>query len=260
MQVAASVKAHNNSSGVSFSLSSHTTATRRDTNNDPLFFSSSTPLMGDHYVLFGHRDKRRIVVFVLLAFIVGATFYTSTHLPTFSITDAPTIANSQETVVPAGISYSTFQHGLAQCETLSRPRPVAQPVSERTMNPRGAVNTTLLVKNGYIWLGNQYMDGGDVLVQDGVIREIAMGIDPSRADKVIDAGGRVVTPGIIDMHSHMMVDSIGGISAAIDGHEMSGPTKPYVSSVYIVMDDDAYMCNTRYELLMQCVRLIWQSK
>lgn len=185
--------------------------------------------MGDHYVPFRHCDKRRLVVFVLLAFIAGATFYSCTHLPAFSIADTPTIAPAQETVVPPGISHTSLEHGLAQCEALQRPRPVPQPVSERTVNPRGAVNSTLLIKNGYIWLGNEYMDGGDVLIQDGVIREIAMGIEPSRADKVVDAGGRVITPGIIDMHSHMMVDSIGGITAAIDGHEMSGPTKPYVS-------------------------------
>ncbi|KAJ8659950.1 hypothetical protein O0I10_004176 [Lichtheimia ornata] len=187
--------------------------------------------MGDHYVPFRHCDKRRLVVFVLLAFIAGATFYSCTHLPAFSIADTPTIAHAQETVVPPGISHTSFEHGLAQCEALQRPRPVPQPVSERTVNPRGAVNSTLLIKNGYIWLGNEYMDGGDVLIQDGVIREIAMGIEPSRADKVVDAGGRVITPGIIDMHSHMMVDSIGGITAAIDGHEMSGPTKPYVRAI-----------------------------
>ncbi|KAI9312586.1 hypothetical protein BX666DRAFT_1984528 [Dichotomocladium elegans] len=129
-----------------------------------------------------------------------------------------------------GISLATFQEGLAQCERhvfSSSPAEQLRTRSDRT-NPRGAINTTLLIKNGHIWLGNRYVDG-DVLIRDGTIRKISSHLEEAgEGVKVIDAGGRVVTPGLIDMHSHMMSDSLGGIQAHIDGHEMTGPIKPYV--------------------------------
>ncbi|HAK56204.1 MAG TPA: amidohydrolase/deacetylase family metallohydrolase [Acidobacteria bacterium] len=43
----------------------------------------------------------------------------------------------------------------------------------------------------------------DVGIADGVIAEVAAGIDPARADTVVDATGLVVAPGLVDLHAHV---------------------------------------------------------
>lgn len=63
-----------------------------------------------------------------------------------------------------------------------------------------------LIQNARIFNGvsEDLIEGQDVLVRDGVIAEIATGIEPPEGAVVIDAGGRVMTPGFIYMHEHMM--------------------------------------------------------
>src|SRR5580700_1920374 len=43
----------------------------------------------------------------------------------------------------------------------------------------------------------------DVAIQAGKIAEVAAAIDPARARKTIDVSGLYVTPGIVDIHTHL---------------------------------------------------------
>ena len=43
----------------------------------------------------------------------------------------------------------------------------------------------------------------DVAVSDGLVAQIGPGIDPRRADNVVDASGALVVPGLIDLHTHV---------------------------------------------------------
>ena len=43
----------------------------------------------------------------------------------------------------------------------------------------------------------------DVAVENGVIARIAPGIAPSEAARLIEVGGKIVTPGLIDVHAHV---------------------------------------------------------
>ena len=56
---------------------------------------------------------------------------------------------------------------------------------------------------------------GDVLIEDGKILGVLTGTDAAvAADKVIDAAGKYVLPGAVDIHTHMDLDV--GIARAID--------------------------------------------
>ena len=43
----------------------------------------------------------------------------------------------------------------------------------------------------------------DLLIEDGVIRETAISIEPGNGVKTLDASGLIVIPGLIDMHCHL---------------------------------------------------------
>lgn len=60
----------------------------------------------------------------------------------------------------------------------------------------------ILIQNGTLYdgLGGQPYQA-DLLVQDGRIAQIAPGITEP-ADQVIDATGKAVTPGFVDIHRH----------------------------------------------------------
>ncbi|WP_262691864.1 amidohydrolase [Kordiimonas aestuarii] len=67
------------------------------------------------------------------------------------------------------------------------------------------------------------IDGGSVLVQDGKITAVGKDIAAPDGAKVIDAGGRWVTPGIIDVHSHLGVYPSPGVQSLSDGNEVGEP-------------------------------------
>ena len=55
---------------------------------------------------------------------------------------------------------------------------------------------------------------GDVLIENGKILEVLKGAQGTAADEVIDAAGKYVLPGAVDIHTHMDLDV--GIARAID--------------------------------------------
>ena len=68
-----------------------------------------------------------------------------------------------------------------------------------------------LITNARIFDGisEKLIEGQDVLVEDGMISKIGAGIAGPDGVEVIDAGGRVMTPGFIYMHEHIMMQASG---------------------------------------------------
>ena len=61
----------------------------------------------------------------------------------------------------------------------------------------------LLIKNGRVIDPGNKIDGiRDILVENGRITEVSAGIE-ARVDNTIDAKGKIVMPGIVDMHVHL---------------------------------------------------------
>ena len=65
----------------------------------------------------------------------------------------------------------------------------------------------MLITGARIFDGNgpKLLEGQDVLIKDGRIASMAPNIGPQDGVTVIDAGGRVMTPGFIDSHAHLML-------------------------------------------------------
>ena len=61
-----------------------------------------------------------------------------------------------------------------------------------------------VLKGGRVVDPSSSLDGVlDVAVENGKIARIAAGIAPAEATRVIEVGGKIVTPGLIDLHAHV---------------------------------------------------------
>lgn len=86
-------------------------------------------------------------------------------------------------------------------------------------------------------LGNE-IENGDILVEDGRISAIGSGLEPPEGANIIDAAGRYVTPGIIDIHSHLGVYPSPGVDAHSDGNEATQPVTAEVWAEHSVWPQD----------------------
>jgi imidazolonepropionase-like amidohydrolase len=93
-------------------------------------------------------------------------------------------------------------------------------------------NATLLTAAG------PAIPNGTILVRDGKIVAIGASVDVPAGVTVIDAGGKFVTPGIIDDHSHLGVYSAPGVEAAADGNEATKPNTADVWAEHSVWPQD----------------------
>ncbi|MGH6744301.1 amidohydrolase [Novosphingobium sp.] len=84
------------------------------------------------------------------------------------------------------------------------------------------------------------IDNGIVLFRDGKLQAVGgadMPIPEGYAR--IDGTGKFVTPGVIDIHSHLGVYPSPGVEALADGNEMTSPTTPDVWAEHSVWPQDA---------------------
>ena len=97
---------------------------------------------------------------------------------------------------------------------------------------------TTLITGATVLLGNgERLDGADVLIRDGKIAAVGTSLDAGDAD-VVDAAGKWVTPGIIDVHSHLGVYPSPGTSSHSDGNEMTAPVTANVWAEHSVWPHD----------------------
>jgi len=67
----------------------------------------------------------------------------------------------------------------------------------------------VLIKNGTVLTAiHGTLENTDILIRDGKIARIGKNLTAGSGARIIDATGKFVTPGIIDAHSHTMMDSI----------------------------------------------------
>ena len=82
------------------------------------------------------------------------------------------------------------------------------------------------------------LENADVLMRDGRIVAVGAGLDAPADALLVDATGKWVTPGIIDIHSHLGVYASPGVDANSDGNEMTSPVTPNVWAEHSVWPQD----------------------
>lgn len=110
----------------------------------------------------------------------------------------------------------------AQAQAPMRATPVAQPTPIGFNPADPALKFDLVIANGDVVDPSQRLRGKrDIGIKNGQVAAIAAGIAADRAAQRIDVGGRLVTPGLVDLHTHLMphigiglpADELVGITA-----------------------------------------------
>ncbi|MGQ0741650.1 MAG: amidohydrolase [Alphaproteobacteria bacterium] len=106
-----------------------------------------------------------------------------------------------------------------------------------TYKPLAAPPT--LIRNATILTGTgEEIATGSVLMENGKISEVGRDVGVPAGATVIDARGKFVTPGIIDMHSHLGVYPTPSIASTSDGNEATKPSTPEVRAEHSVWPQD----------------------
>lgn len=139
---------------------------------------------------------------------------------------------------------------LAACTSDARPKsassnaPARNPGKAYDRNPypstyRAYPGVPTLVTNVTIFDGEGgRIDNGSVLFRDGKIVEVGQTIAAPAGATVIDGQGKYVTPGVIDVHSHLGDYPSPGVDALSDGNEITGPVTAEVWAEHSVWPQD----------------------
>ena len=150
---------------------------------------------------------------------------------------------------------------LSACATTGDAKPKTETAStasasrDRTMAPgldgwanadpypstyRGLPRENLALVGATVLTGTgQKIEGGVVIVTDGRIAAVGGADTPVPAGhKVVDARGRYVTPGVIDIHSHLGVYPSPGVQGMSDGNEATNPNTAQVWAEHSIWPQD----------------------
>ncbi|MBE6731812.1 MAG: amidohydrolase [Ruminococcaceae bacterium] len=91
----------------------------------------------------------------------------------------------------------------------------------------------LLIKNGYVkTMAGADIENGSVLIgDDGKILEVGANIEAPEGAEVIDAEGRLVTPGCVDAHCHIGLHNEAVGWEGRDYNEMIEPITPHMRAI-----------------------------
>ncbi|KAH7927128.1 carbohydrate esterase family 9 protein [Leucogyrophana mollusca] len=148
-----------------------------------------------------------------------------------------------------GADGSNFAKVKARCQYLARKAGPPSDFHERVHSDRYVPGTrATLITNAKIWTGNH--DGtevvhGDILLDRGII--VAAGrvqnstIQYYKDIDIIDVHGSWVTPGIVDMHSHVGDSPSPELNGAADDNSEKGPIQGWLRSLDgLNTHDDSY--------------------
>jgi imidazolonepropionase-like amidohydrolase len=99
-------------------------------------------------------------------------------------------------------------------------------------------STSTLITNATVLTGTgERIEEADVLLVDGKVQQVGKDLSAS-ADVTIDAQGKWVTPGLIDVHSHLGAYPNPSVESHQDGNEMTSPNTAEVWVEHSVWPQD----------------------
>lgn len=170
--------------------------------------------------------KNNVILIVVLTAITAYFLSTQWHVYRYS----------EHTGITYQISPADLKYGLTQC-TLNKQRPVIDRNLASSRLETQLVGTRIILHNATL------IDGDGTVTQDCIIEmqggiftkvsKAALGfLEPaSPNDRVVDLQGRIVTPGLIEMHSHAGVRETPQLWATEDVTEISSPVTPWARAV-----------------------------
>ncbi|KAI0748925.1 composite domain of metallo-dependent hydrolase [Fomes fomentarius] len=138
---------------------------------------------------------------------------------------------------------------LEKCQRLTvKPGPPSD-FNTRIQSDRFVPGTkATLITNATIWTGG--VNGfeilnGDILLDAGIIKRVGIVESELLSEYAtldrVDARGQWISPGIIDLHSHIGVDSVPELRGADDTNSFKGPVLPWLRALDgLNTRDDAY--------------------
>jgi len=135
------------------------------------------------------------------------------------------------------MTFRKFALGLTVASIVLAPQAAAEPFPSTykavPSEPVLIVNATILTGTG------ERIENGNLLISGGKIESISETSIKTGTDvQLIDAEGRWVTPGLIDVHSHLGVYASPGIKAHSDGNEATAPVTAEVWAEHSVWPQD----------------------
>ena len=115
----------------------------------------------------------------------------------------------------------SFAGALVSLSLTAQAEPYPSTYSPLPSEPVLIENATVLTGTG------ERLDAANIILRDGRIEYVGTG-DVDEDINTLDAAGRWVTPGLIDVHSHLGVYPSPGTWAHSDGNEMINPATPNV--------------------------------
>src|SRR4249919_234993 len=139
----------------------------------------------------------------------------------------------------------TLLVGVLQLGAAHAATPASTPKQSRfTQDPypstyRAIAAGPVLIQHATVLTGTgQRLDDADVLMRDGKIVAVGTALEAPADATRVDGTGKWVTPGIIDVHSHLGVYPSPGVSAHSDGNEATSPVTPNVWAEHSIWPQD----------------------
>ncbi len=126
----------------------------------------------------------------------------------------------------------------AKPETVSLPYPPPKADPYPSTYKAAAAPPTLIQGATVLTGTGQKLQDTDVLMVDGKINAVGKSLTAPAGAQVLDGRGKWVTPGLIDVHSHLGVYPSPQVSAHADGNEVSNPVTANVWSEHAVWPQD----------------------
>jgi imidazolonepropionase-like amidohydrolase len=98
----------------------------------------------------------------------------------------------------------------------------------------------LLIKNGHVktMAGTEFENGSVLIDDNGKIVEVGENLSAPEGAQVIDAQGRLVTPGCVEAHCHIGLDNEGMGWEGMDYNEITDPITPQMRAIDSINPQD----------------------